>query len=71
MLVYLSNQTLKRALGPTAQPGLSQTFYDIRGSFSGGTLNTMMCDIEHTPRIKLREAQSDYGISPSEPIHSI
>lgn len=66
ILVYLSNKTLKDALGPQAQLGLSQTFYHVRGGTSGGTLNTMISDIEKTPRQVLREANEDYAISQGE-----
>ncbi|KAI0697401.1 Saccharopine dehydrogenase-domain-containing protein [Cerioporus squamosus] len=63
LLVFLSNRTLKNALGPDAQLGLSQTFYSLKGGISGGTLATMMSDIENVPRFKLYEAQRDYAIA--------
>ncbi|RPD57921.1 hypothetical protein L226DRAFT_538874 [Lentinus tigrinus ALCF2SS1-7] len=63
LLVFLSNRTLKNALGPDAQLGLSQTFYSLKGGISGGTLATMMSDIENVPKFRLIEAQKDYAIS--------
>ena len=66
LLVFLSNRTIKNALGPDAQLGLSQTFYAVKGGISGGTLATMMSDIENVPKFKLFEAQKDYAISQAQ-----
>lgn len=63
ILVFLSNKTLKNALGPSAQLGLSQTFYDLRGGISGGTFTTMMNDIEVVPRLRIIETSKDYALS--------
>ncbi|KAI0752778.1 Saccharopine dehydrogenase-domain-containing protein [Daedaleopsis nitida] len=63
ILVFLSNKTLKNALGSSAQLGLSQTFYDVRGGLSGGTFATMMNDIEVVPRLRIIESSRDYALS--------
>ncbi|KAI0752779.1 hypothetical protein C8Q80DRAFT_1148186 [Daedaleopsis nitida] len=63
ILVYLSNRTLKDALGPQAALGLSQSFYDVVASVSGGSLATLMTEIEKVPRATLVEARSDYALS--------
>ncbi|TFK88041.1 hypothetical protein K466DRAFT_88124 [Polyporus arcularius HHB13444] len=63
LLVFLSNRTLKNALGPDAQLGLSQTFYSMKGGISGGTLATLMTEAEIVPKYKLLEAQKDYAVS--------
>ena len=67
ILVFLSNRTLKNALGPQAQLGLSQTFYHIKGGFSGGTLATLFAEIEHVPEYFAQETRKDYAISPGAP----
>ena len=64
LLVFLSNRTLKNAFGPDAQLGLSQTFYKGTGGVSGGTLATLMSDMENVPRSRLLQAQHDYALSP-------
>ncbi len=67
LLVFLSNRTLKNALGPDAQLGLSQTFYSMKGGISGGTLATLMTEAEIVPKYKLLEAQKDYAVSQGTP----
>ncbi|KAI0800124.1 Saccharopine dehydrogenase-domain-containing protein [Fomes fomentarius] len=54
LLVHLSNRTLKNALGPQAQLGLSQTFYDLVGGVSGGSLATLLTGIEQFKDIPAR-----------------
>lgn len=63
ILVYLSSRTLKDALGPEAALGLSQSFYDVAGIASGGSLATLMTEIEKVPRATQIEARSDYALS--------
>ncbi|KAI0645103.1 Saccharopine dehydrogenase-domain-containing protein [Trametes meyenii] len=60
---YLSNRTIKNALGPQAELGLSQTFYSLRTKPSGGSSATLISMLEDVPRLKLEEAQSDYALS--------
>ncbi|CDO75969.1 hypothetical protein BN946_scf184888.g19 [Trametes cinnabarina] len=64
LAVYLSNQTLKRALGPYTDLGLSQTFYSVNFEFSGGSRATLMSMYEDAPRDKFRESYQDYALSP-------
>ena len=64
ILVYLSSRTLKKALGPSTQLGLSQTFYHLNGGFSGGTFATLFAEIEDTPRWFVKEAHRAYSLSP-------
>lgn len=63
LLVYLSNKTLKSALGPHAQLGLSQSFYSVRGGVSGGSLATLLTGIEQVPSATRSEAAADYALS--------
>lgn len=63
LLVHLSSRTLKNALGPQAQLGLSQTFYEIAGGVSGGSLATLLTGIEQVPPAVHSEAASDYALS--------
>ncbi|KAI0752784.1 Saccharopine dehydrogenase-domain-containing protein [Daedaleopsis nitida] len=63
ILVFLSNRTLKTVLGPDAEPGLSQTFYGVEGGVSGGTIATLMSDIETVPRHTYTAGQRDYALS--------
>lgn len=63
ILVYLSNRTLKKYLGPDADLGLSQTFYSVEGGMSGGTVATLLSDIEQVPRLRYEEGQKDYALS--------
>lgn len=63
ILVFLSNRTLKSILGPDAEPGLSQTFYGVEGGVSGGSIATLMSDIETVPRHVYAAGQRDYALS--------
>lgn len=62
--VFLANRTLKNALGPRTQLGLSQSFFNMKGGFSGGTMATMAAVIEDVPADVTQESQKDYAISP-------
>ena len=64
LAVFLSNRTLKNALGPQTQLGLSQSFFDVRGAFSGGSFATMVAEIEQVPRGRLAESHKEYALSP-------
>ncbi|KAI8978341.1 Saccharopine dehydrogenase-domain-containing protein [Trametes punicea] len=64
IMVYLSNQTLKKALGPQTELGLSETFYSMRVTPSGGTIATVLNTYEEAPRIQVEEARRDYALSP-------
>ena len=63
--VYLSNQTLKRKLGPDVELGLSQTFYDVYlPGASGGSTATLLSALSEVPRVRVDEAHRDYALSP-------
>ncbi|CDO75968.1 hypothetical protein BN946_scf184888.g18 [Trametes cinnabarina] len=62
--VYLSNRTLKQKLGPETELGLSETFYTLRVAPSGGSFATLMSRFEEVPPTKVKEANSDYALSP-------
>ncbi|OSC96785.1 hypothetical protein PYCCODRAFT_1378483 [Trametes coccinea BRFM310] len=62
--VYLSNQTLKKKLGPQTDLGLSETFYTLRVAPSGGSFATLLSLYEEVPRLKVQEAHRDYALSP-------
>nr|VWO99198.1 Uncharacterized protein [Ganoderma boninense] len=62
--VFLANRTLKNALGPQTQLGLSQSFFNIKGGFSGGTMASMASEIEDVPADVAEESQKDYALSP-------
>ena len=74
LAVFLSNRTLKNALGPQTQLGLSQSFFDVKGAFSGGSFATMVAEIEQVPRGRLAESHKEYALSPGTapavPIHA-
>ena len=61
--VFLSNRTLKGALGPDAQLGLSQTFLEMKGAVSGGSFSSILCDIEEVPRHTYERCHADYALS--------
>ncbi|RPD70404.1 hypothetical protein L226DRAFT_227179 [Lentinus tigrinus ALCF2SS1-7] len=61
--VFLSNRTLKSALGPDAQLGLSQTFVRTQAGVSGGSINSFLCDMEKVPRRFYERCQADYALS--------
>ncbi|KAI0697402.1 Saccharopine dehydrogenase-domain-containing protein [Cerioporus squamosus] len=63
ILVFLANRTLKNALGADAELGLSQTFYRIQGGVSGGSISTLLCDMEQVPRRTYERCRADYAIS--------
>ncbi|KAI0364951.1 hypothetical protein BV20DRAFT_955237 [Pilatotrama ljubarskyi] len=62
--VFLSNRTLKNALGTQVQLGLSQSFYSTRIKPSGGTLASFMSTIEAAPPVRVEESIKDYALSP-------
>ncbi len=62
--VFLANRTLKNALGPQTQLGLSQSFFNIKGGFSGGTMASMAAEIEVVPADVAEESERDYALSP-------
>ncbi|KAI1786338.1 Saccharopine dehydrogenase-domain-containing protein [Ganoderma leucocontextum] len=62
--VFLANRTLKNALGPQTQLGLSQSFFDVQGGFSGGTMASMAAEIEDVPADIAAESRKDYALSP-------
>ncbi|TBU27867.1 Saccharopine dehydrogenase-domain-containing protein [Dichomitus squalens] len=64
LAVFLSNRTLKNAIGPQTQLGLSQTFFDIKSGISGGSLATLATEIEEVPQILLAQSRQDYALSP-------
>ena len=66
--VFLANHTLKNALGPQTQLGLSQSFFNIKGGFSGGTMASMATEIEEVPADVAEESQKDYALSPGMPL---
>ncbi|OBZ69645.1 hypothetical protein A0H81_10198 [Grifola frondosa] len=65
ILVFLANRTLKSSLGPTAQLGLSQTFYDAPLGMSGGSASTIVAMFEEVPRARIEDSRRDYALSPS------
>jgi len=65
LVVYLTNKTLKAALGPRASLGPSLSVYRANGGFSGGTLATIMAVLDNVPIEKLQEAQADYALGPA------
>ncbi|KAH9935186.1 uncharacterized protein BXZ73DRAFT_76884 [Epithele typhae] len=64
ILVHLSNRTIKNALGPTAALGLSQTYFSVGGGFSGGSVASLMAELEQVPGHLAKEARSDWSLSP-------
>ncbi|KAI0629479.1 Saccharopine dehydrogenase-domain-containing protein [Trametes polyzona] len=62
--VYLSNRTLKQALGSQTHIGLSQSFYALRIKPSGGSLATLITMLEDVPRVRVEESFRDYALSP-------
>ncbi|KAI0350608.1 hypothetical protein OH77DRAFT_1430787 [Trametes cingulata] len=62
--VFLSNRTLKNALGTHVQLGLSQSFYSAHVKPSGGTLASVLSTVEVAPPNKVLEAVKDYALSP-------
>ena len=67
LAVFLSNRTLKKALGPQTQLGLSESFFRLYGSFSGGTMATLVTQVEQIPPKVLEDGKKDYALSPGTP----
>ncbi|EMD32976.1 hypothetical protein CERSUDRAFT_77029 [Gelatoporia subvermispora B] len=65
LLVFLSNNTLKREAGPDTELAHSQTFYSLRGGVSGGTLSTMLTMLDEVPRHIVQESNRPYTLSPA------
>ncbi|KAI8978342.1 Saccharopine dehydrogenase-domain-containing protein [Trametes punicea] len=64
LMVHLSNKTLKRALGPDVELGLSETFYSVDIKFSGGSHATRVSNLTEGARKRMQEARTDYALSP-------
>ncbi|PIL33671.1 hypothetical protein GSI_04294 [Ganoderma sinense ZZ0214-1] len=62
--VFLANRTLKNALGSQTQLGLSQSFFHIKGGFSGGTMASLVTEVEEVPADVVEECEKDYALSP-------
>ncbi|KAJ3573700.1 hypothetical protein NP233_g2257 [Leucocoprinus birnbaumii] len=60
---YLSNKTLK-SLPTPLNVGESMTAHQLKGGFSGGTINSFMTALEDIPSKELKESSVDYSISP-------
>lgn len=63
LVTFLSNKTLKAALGPEASMERSLTAYWIRGAVSGGTVQTAISFVEDVPKSVFAEALKPYSLS--------
>ncbi|CAL1711640.1 unnamed protein product [Somion occarium] len=72
LAVHLSNKTLKALVSPDTSIDTSMSAYRMHGGISGGSISTMITNIEEVPRWKRRVAMSDFvlmygGIVPMGP----
>ncbi|OSC96784.1 hypothetical protein PYCCODRAFT_1249358 [Trametes coccinea BRFM310] len=64
ILVHLSNETLKTALGPSAELGLSESFWSVKFNYAFGSMALLRGAYEEAPRVKVKEAAREYALSP-------
>ncbi|KAI9067474.1 hypothetical protein FKP32DRAFT_264745 [Trametes sanguinea] len=64
ILVHLSNETLKEALGPSAELGLSESFWSVKFNYAFGSMALLRGAYEEAPRVKVEEAAREYALSP-------
>ncbi|CAL1711639.1 unnamed protein product [Somion occarium] len=63
LAVHLSNKTLKALVSPDTSIDTSMSAYRMHGGISGGSISTMITNIEEVPRWKRRVAMSDFVLS--------